>query len=137
MITAEEAREAVRPPLSLLVNHQVEQGAARMQAYGRVASLIGRSSAWVQRVIGRDPRAAVGLHDAANIRAAYDRLCARVQADNDRLDNELAELLGDVRAHAPAPASTRQRASSGPARRRADLRFRRAPLIPVSALAAA
>jgi hypothetical protein len=106
-----------------------------MQAYGRVASLIGRSSAWVQRVIGRDPRASVGLHDAANIRAAYDRLCARVQADNDRLDNELAELLGDVRA--PAAASVRQSVPARPQRRRADLRFRRAPLIPVPALAAA
>lgn len=135
MITADEAREAVRHPLTLLIDHQVEQGAARMQAYGRVAALIGRSSAWVQRIIGRDAEATVGLHDALNIRAAYDRVCARVEADNDRLDGELAELLGGDRASA-VPA-TRQPAPARAQRRRPDVRFRRAPLIPRSALASA
>ena len=128
MVTADDAREAVRPPLALLVRHHVEQGAARMQAYGRVAGLIGRSSAWVQRVLGRDPQAAVGLHDALNIRAAYDRVCARVQADNDRLDLELANLLGDGRA--PGDPAPRQPDPPRRDRRRPDVRLRRAPLIP-------
>lgn len=141
MITPDDAREAVRPPLVLLVDHHVEQGSDRMQAYGRVAGLVGRSSAWVRRVLGRDPRATVGLHDALNIRAAYDRVCAHVEATTARVD-ALADALEDYADEAPARTS-RSAARSVPAparaaaRRRQDLRLRRATLIPVSALAAA
>ena len=131
MMTADEAREHIRSPLDLLVKHHVEQGASRMRAYERVGGLIGRAPAWVQRVIGRREDATVGLHDAFNIRAAYERLCKHIadgtdaiEAENQKLRRELdAALRGDRPASArvggaPSAAEApalRERVSPAPA----------------------
>lgn len=106
MMTADQAREHVRDPLAFLIRHQVDQGAPRMRAYERVAAQIGRTPAWVQRVLGRRPDAAIGLHDALNIRTAYERLCARVEAAADRVEaenNTLREALDVALAQRDAP----------------------------------
>lgn len=131
MMTADQAREQIRSPLDLLIKHHVDQGASQMRAYERVGSLIGRTPAWVQRIIGRREDATVGLHDAFNIRAAYDRLCARVEsvadaleAGNEELRRELDAALGGDRSGTARPGSQarhqgtpalRQRAASVPA----------------------
>lgn len=131
MMTADQAREQVRSPLDLLIKHHVDQGASQMRAYERVGSLIGRTPAWVQRIIGRREDATVGLHDAFNIRAAYERLCARVEhvadaieAGNQELRRELDAALGGDRPGAARPGeqdrpqgatSLRPRAASLPA----------------------
>lgn len=125
MMTADQAREEIRSPLDLLVRHHVERGAPRMRAYERVGTQIGRTPAWVQRVLGRRADASIGLHDALNIRAAYARLCDRigaaadaVEAGNDELRRELdAALLGDrpvvARASGDAPAEAAAPRSPG------------------------
>lgn len=107
MMTADQAREQVRSPLAILLQHHVERGTPRMDAYVRVAGLIGRSPAWVQRVIGRRPDTTVGLHDALNIRAAYERICARIEAAADQKEAanaawENADALREGRAAADA-----------------------------------
>ena len=111
MMTADQAREEIRSPLDLLIRHQVAHGTSRMRAYERVGTQIGRTPAWIQRVLGRRPDTAIGLHDALNIRAAYDRLVARVataadaaEAHNDRLREELDAALRARAAVVPGPA---------------------------------
>lgn len=128
MVTADQIREEVRSPLALLLEHHERHGASRMDAYGRVGRLIGRSPAWVQRVIGRRSDITVGGHDLLNIRAAYARLCARVEAaadaaaaDNRRLREDLDAALsalgaprpGADRHPAPAPAASAGAAHPG------------------------
>ncbi|WP_124263025.1 hypothetical protein [Methylobacterium sp. XJLW] len=135
MITADHEAELLRAEIARAVAVLREQGVSQMDAYARIGDAAGKSESWVRKHLGRNPSVGVRLRDFLNIRAAYDRLCARVEADNDRLDRELAELLGD--AVAPARPAARQPAPPRSPRRRQDLRFRRAPLIPVSALAAA
>ena len=133
MMTADDAREAVRPPLVSLVDHQVAHGAARMDAYQRVAGMIGRSRAWVRRVVGRDEHITVGLHDALNIRAAYDRLCTRIEDAAERIEAEALSIERQsdaVRDRRPEPAARSPAPSTRP-RRRPDVQFRRAVPAPV------
>ncbi|MBB3905092.1 hypothetical protein [Methylobacterium brachythecii] len=98
MMTADQAREEIRSPLDFLVRHHVDGGAPRMRAYERVGAQIGRTPAWVQRVLGRRPDASVGLHDALNIRAAYARLCDRIGAAADAVEAENQALRRDLDA---------------------------------------
>lgn len=127
MVTADQAREEIRNPLDLLVRHHVDRGAPRMRAYARVGAQIGRTPAWVQRVLGRRPDAAIGLHDALNIQAAYTRLCDRIaagtdaiEAANDKIRRDLdAALGGDRAAHSGASRTSAPQAAPARSPRRA------------------
>ncbi len=92
MMTADQAREDIRSPLDFLVRHHVEAGAPRMRAYERVGAKIGRSPAWIQRVLGRRPDTTIGWHDALNISAAYERLCARIETAADASEARIKHL---------------------------------------------
>jgi len=140
MMTADQAREEVRSPLGFLVRHHVDRGTPRMRAYERVATQIGRTPAWVQRVLGRRDDATVGLHDALNIRAAYDRLCSRIASAADAVEAENSNLRGELDAAlsrdwpvapgapgapvAQAPVSRRPGRAAAPALAAADARPR-------------
>ncbi|WP_375453748.1 hypothetical protein [uncultured Methylobacterium sp.] len=112
-MTADQAREEVRSPLDLLVEHHVARGAPRMRAYGRVGSLIGRSPAWVQRVLGRRPDAAIGLHDALNIKAAYARLCTSIEAAADTTATRNSLLREEIHAALQVDLAARPRTPGG------------------------
>lgn len=141
MITADHEAELLRAEIARAVAALREQGVSQMDAYARIADAAGVSESWVRKHYGRNPSVGVRLRDFLNIRAAYARLCQRVEATTARVD-ALADALEDyadapiartsVSAARPVPA-----AASAPARRRQDLRFRRAPVITRSALAAA
>ncbi len=72
MMTADQAREA--DPLAARSAHQAPRRSGRLAnarlRTGRQPDR--RTPAWVQRIIGRREDATVGLHDAFNIRTAYD-----------------------------------------------------------------
>lgn len=105
MVTADQALERIRPDLASVIAVKEQALGSRMRAYEALGSKIGRSPTWIRKVLGRAEDVTVGLHDALNIRAAYERLCARVEAvadtieaGNEELRRELDAALGSDRA---------------------------------------
>jgi len=103
MMTAEQALEQIRPDLASIIAVKERTLGSRMRAYESLGSKLGRSPTWIRKVLGRAPDVTVGLHDALNIRAAYERLCKHIadgtdaiEAENQKLRRELdAALRGD------------------------------------------
>ena len=122
-MTAEQAAEWIRPDLARVVAAKEERLGSRMRAYEALGSKLGRSPTWIRKVLGRAPDVTVGLHDALNIRAAYERLCARVEnaadaleAGNEELRRELdAALGGDRTVAARQGGSASARPAEAPA----------------------
>lgn len=108
MMTAEQALEQIRPDLASIIAVKERSLGSRMRAYESLGSKLGRSPTWIRKVLGRAPDVTVGLHDALNIRAAYERLCKHIadgtdaiEAENQKLRRELdAALRGDRAATA-------------------------------------
>ncbi|GJE41330.1 hypothetical protein AEGHOMDF_0494 [Methylobacterium soli] len=92
MITAEHEIGLVRPNIVASVKALQDRGLSRMEAYAVLGSMLGKSQTWVRKVIGRQPDAAIYLRDALNIRSAYDRLCARIDAASERIEGENDQL---------------------------------------------
>ena len=123
MMTAEQALEQIRPDLASIIAVKERTLGSRMRAYESLGSKLGRSPTWIRKVLGRAPDVTVGLHDALNIRAAYERLCARVEnaadaleAGNEELRRELDAALGGDRTGVPQPSqSAASRPSEAPA----------------------
>ena len=123
MMTAEQALEQIRPDLASIVAVKERTLGSRMRAYESLGSKLGRSPTWIRKVLGRAPDVTVGLHDALNIRAAYERLCARVEnaadaleAGNEELRRELDAALGGDRTGVARPSqSAVSRPSEAPA----------------------
>lgn len=103
MMTAEQALEQIRPDLASIIAVKERTLGSRMRAYESLGSKLGRSPTWIRKVLGRAPDVTVGMHDALNIRAAYERLCKHIadgtdaiEAENQKLRRELdAALRGD------------------------------------------
>lgn len=121
MITAEQELGLIRPQIVRSVARLRKDGLSQMDAYEALGREIGKSSRWVRKVIGRDATAAVYLRDALNIRAAYERLCARVEAmadaieaGNDELRRELDAALGSDRAGAARVRQSPRHAEAPP-----------------------
>lgn len=108
MMTADQALEQIRPDLASIIAVKERTLGSRMRAYESLGSKLGRSPTWIRKVLGRAPDVTVGLHDALNIRAAYERLCKHIadgtdaiEAENQKLRRELdAALRGDRPASA-------------------------------------
>ncbi|WHQ72553.1 hypothetical protein [Methylorubrum extorquens] len=131
MMTAEQALEQIRPDLASIIAVKERTLGSRMRAYESLGSKLGRSPTWIRKVLGRAPDVTVGLHDALNIRAAYERLCKHIadgtdaiEAENQKLRRELdAALRGDRPASSrvagtPSPSSAPalgQRVAAAPA----------------------
>ncbi|MBB2959878.1 hypothetical protein [Methylobacterium sp. R2-1] len=108
MMTADQALEQIRPDLASIIAVKERTLGSRMRAYESLGTKLGRSPTWIRKVLGRAPDVTVGLHDALNIRAAYERLCKHIadgtdaiEAENQKLRRELdAALRGDRPASA-------------------------------------
>ncbi len=126
MVTAQQELGLIRPNLVRLVAVIRKDGRSQMDAYDALGREIGKSSRWVRKVIGRDETAGIRLRDALNIRAAYERLCARVEgvadaleAGNDELRRELDAAVGSDRAGAARPRAPGRPQRAAAVRRRA------------------
>jgi hypothetical protein len=80
MFTNADAQSQALPLVHALFRDAHSRSGSRMAAYERTAEQIGRSPNWVRKLIGRRADAVVEHRDFLNIRAAYDRLCARIEA---------------------------------------------------------
>jgi hypothetical protein len=126
MMTAEQELGLVRPNIVAAVEALQSRGMSRMDAYQALGSMLGKSQTWVRKVIGRQPDAAIYLRDALNIRTAYERLCARIEAaadaaetNNNALREELHAALTGAAAPlqgTPGPAVAQAAAARGPGR---------------------
>jgi hypothetical protein len=81
-MSAAELTDATRSALSLLVRREEHRTGSRDVAFENVANLIGTSSSWVKKFVGRsgevkEPRVSTFLR----IRAAYENLCKRVEQE--------------------------------------------------------
>lgn len=113
MITAEQALERLRPDLAEVVSAKQRVTGSRMLAYEAVGSKLGRSATWVRKVLGRAPDVTVGLHDALNIRAAYERLCATIEAAADAAEARNDLLREDLHAALASNRSAPRRTAGG------------------------
>lgn len=82
MFTAHETIDQLRPIAVVLVDREERHTRSRMTAYQRIASRVGVSSSWLQKLIGRRP-VSVALHEGMNLLMAYRRLCERIEAEAD------------------------------------------------------
>lgn len=141
MMTAEQALEQIRPDLASIIAVKERSLGSRMRAYESLGSKLGRSPTWIRKVLGRAPDVTVGLHDALNIRAAYERLCARVESAADALEASNQELRRELDAALVGDRSVAARPGGAAASRPPEapsLRERVPPVpAPVAAPAAA
>jgi hypothetical protein len=98
MMTADDELRFARPKVIEMIEHLREAGYTQMRAYSHLAKMVGKSPRWVRRIVGRSPEAEVRLRDAWNIAAAYDRLCARVEAAADAQEARNAIIEGKLHA---------------------------------------
>ncbi|MGA4550606.1 hypothetical protein [Methylorubrum aminovorans] len=109
MMTAEQALEQIRPDLASIIAVKERTLGSRMRAYESLGSKLGRSPTWIRKVLGRAPDVQVGLHDALNIRAAYERLCKHIADGTDAIEAENQKLRRelDVALRGDRPTSAR------------------------------
>jgi len=79
LLSAEDMRERAWPEAFTLIRHEQDRTGSRMNAYRAVARSIGWSKAKLQKLIGRQPFA-LHAHELLNLSQAYERLCARIEA---------------------------------------------------------
>ncbi|WP_298967694.1 hypothetical protein [uncultured Methylobacterium sp.] len=104
MITYDQAVELKRSKLVDIVDVLCARHGKKMDAYKAVGAFMERSPTWVRRVVGRSASVRIDLHDALNIGALHDRLCAHlaagtaeIEAGNDDLRRQIDALVrGDL-----------------------------------------
>ncbi|GJE00580.1 hypothetical protein [Methylobacterium isbiliense] len=116
MITYEQAVEQKRSKLVGIVDVLASAHGSKMRAYQTVGQEIARSPTWVRRVIGRSPLVRIDLHDALNIAALYDRLCARIEAAAEH-EEARADVLRSIRHAVVEGGRPARDGVDGPARR--------------------
>lgn len=127
MVTADVEAELLRAEIRHAIKALRDQGVSQMDAYTLIGNSVGRSASWVRKHHGRNPFVGVRLRDFLNIRAAYDRLCTRIEDAAERIEAEAqtierqSDAVRDRRPEAVARAS----APAVRPRRRPDVQFRR------------
>ncbi len=139
MFTNADAQSQALPLVHALFREAHWRSGSRMAAYDTVAGQIDRSPNWVRKLIGRRADAIVEMCDWLNISAAYDRLCARVEAAADHEEARAAALRemrheagegGDALVERQAPPARR---GAGDPRRQAAARVAAPALDPRAA----
>lgn len=121
MLTAADTQEQMRPFVAHLVDAAERTTRSRMAAYEMVSAQIGKSPAWIRKLIGRSPDVLVAHHDFLNIRAAYQTLCRRIEiaaaherAKADILRQALEQVVARDQGVVAGPAGTEtDRAGAG------------------------
>jgi hypothetical protein len=88
-----------RSALGAMVEQEARRVGSRTLAYERVAQMVGASSSWVRKFLANtgevsEPRITL----FSNIRAAYNNICERIEADNRADEARLQALRGSLNA---------------------------------------
>lgn len=99
MSSALSITDATRSALFLLVKKEEHRVGSRDVAFENVARLVGTSSSWIKKFIGRsgevkEPRMTLFL----NIRFAYEALCNRVEQEHRNEIAKIRRLQGEISA---------------------------------------
>jgi AraC-like DNA-binding protein len=81
MSNATDALARTRPMLAGLIERKSRATQSKMRAIEAIASEIGASSSWVQKVIYSQTGIVVRHHVFVNIASAYARLCERIETE--------------------------------------------------------
>lgn len=82
-----------------LVEHERRQWhGQKMPAYAAVASEIKASASWLRKFLGRQPEATLSFEVGFHIRAAYERLCERIEAAQETERARLAAVRRELDA---------------------------------------
>jgi hypothetical protein len=97
MLTRADMTHETRAYVVALIERERKILGSRMSAYERIASMVGVSSDWLQKIIGRR-FCEVEAHEFLNIQFAYERLCSRVERAADHEEQRVAALQGRTNA---------------------------------------
>jgi hypothetical protein len=81
MLTATQSVDQARSLSAALVERAERATRSRMAAYEQVASMVGVSSSWLRKLIGRQPGLSIEAHEFLNIAEAYRSICRRIEAE--------------------------------------------------------
>lgn len=101
-MTTADITALTRSAAATIVQRRERDSGSRMVAYEQVASMIGVSSSWLRKFIGRSPDAKPSLVTGFNILALYDRMCARVETEIEKERAQIAALRDEIDAATPA-----------------------------------
>lgn len=97
--------ETTRRAAVSLVERELRNSGSRMAAYEIVAQMVGVSSSWVRKFVGRNPNVKPDLIVGYNILAlagvTYDKLCTRVEQEAEKERARAAALRADIHAAFP------------------------------------
>ncbi|AWN47180.1 hypothetical protein DK419_13345 [Methylobacterium terrae] len=133
MFTNADAQSQALPLVHALFREAHWRSGSRMAAYDTVAGQIDRSPNWVRKLIGRRADAVVEMRDWLNISAAYDRLCAKVEAAADH-EEALTAALQEMRHEAGEGGDALVERQAPPARRGAHDRRQAGARVAAAAL---
>jgi hypothetical protein len=88
-----ELRSTTKSALRALIESEDQRVGSRTVAFENVARMIGASSSWIRKFITyEDAVAAPRMPLFENIRAAYNNICDRIEADNRTDEQRLRDL---------------------------------------------
>jgi hypothetical protein len=90
---------ATKNALNALIERESRRVGSRTVAFENVARMIGASSSWIRKFLTyEDAVAAPRMPLFENIRAAYNNICERIEADNRADEARLQALRGSLNA---------------------------------------
>lgn len=114
-MTTADITALTRSAAATMVQRRERDSGSRMVVYEQVASMIGVSSSWLRKFIGRSPDAKPSLVTGFNILALYDRMCARVESEINNERAKIDALRNEI--HAATPITARFNDSAVPAKK--------------------
>jgi hypothetical protein len=103
-MTTADITTLTRSAAATMVQRRERDSGSRMAAYEQVASMVGVSSSWLRKFIGRSPDAKPSLVTGFNILALYDRMCSRVETEIANERAKIAALRDQIHAAIPSTA---------------------------------
>lgn len=135
MLTAAQTFDDKRGKIVDLVAKLTDERGSKMDAYRALGSMLGTSSAWVRRIVGRRDDVRIDHHVALRIRDLHDRLCVRVARAADAAEARNALIQEQIDAAVQASPAAGLGLGSAPASPAAAARGPFPALLPALALA--
>lgn len=135
MFTAAQTFDDKRAKIVDLISKLAEERGSKMGAYEALGSMLGTSSMWVRRIVGRRDDVRIDHHVALRIRDLHDRLCVRVARAADAAEARNALLQEQIDAAVQASSAAGLGLGGAPAPQAAAPRGTGPALLPALALA--